>query len=1005
MTKHTLLSRSIRSILMAGVGSAFLASAPGFAQEAQDIEVSEVESTTTEQAAKEAKEEKAERIQVTGSRIRSDSFASEIPIDIISAEEATAQGITTLGELLRTSTVAAGSDQITSALSNGYVTNGGVGAETISMRGLGAGRTLILLNGRRAGPAGTRGAVSSFDMSALPVSAIERVEILKDGASSLYGSDAVAGVINFITKKGDEKTISVDVNQPFESGGERRRINFSIGESFDRGSVRVVGDYTVQKELQRGDRDFYACSERLYYNQDGSRADPIDPRTGKYNCNDTGYGLWLSNAGATNFPLFGDGNSSARGMYDYDGFMAANGYQAINDTWTQDGDLRGGSLNNYYFARYDKESDGLYHTQHPFTDKETMIPETKTAALFVQGDYMLTDDISAFGEFMYSSRSTETNGYRQFWTGDVGYLPASYHGAEGNTYIMPVALTDHYGNDVTVDYTRFVAGLEGTLGFWDWNVSYQNSHNKGEYKSKVIFRDSMLMAQQHLVDGTSCSGESTEFSGKTCVDVNWLDPMLLYGSPSDEVRNFLFGYDKGETTYKQQTLEGFISGDLFDLPAGTVGLAVGASYQTDKIDDQPGENSSNGNSWGLTSASRTVGDQNQRAIFGEVRVPILSDLPMVENLALTASGRWTDVSTYGSDTTFKVGLSWQINEMFTIRGSRGTSFRSPALYELYLAGQTGFSGQTADPCYDYGAEYEAGNVSEAVYANCQADGVPLDYDGTGTSSIEVRTSGGAETGLEAETSVAEGLGFVFTSPENTFAFSMDYYDIVISGQIASLSASNILGTCYRSQDFANEPLCNLFTRNDGTNGNYGIERVNAGYVNVATQTARGIDFNFTYKDEFSFGDVRLVWEHTNQIETKYQLFADSDPNNYVGEIGYPKHVGRLAATFSKEDWSVTWTMNYFDKTNDYEYYNDSNETTYRGEDVTFVAETPFTVYHTVSGNMTFEDFNVTLGIANLFDKEPAMVSPSAVRATGNAVLYSQYDNLGRRAFANITYTF
>ena len=168
--------------------------------------------------------EPVEKISIVGSRIRTDAFANDTPIDIISVEDAEQEGLKTLGELLRTSTAAAGSSQITAALTVGYVTDGGTGAETVGLRGLGANRTLILLNGRRAGPAGTRGAVSAFDLNSIPLSAIERVEILKDGASALYGSDAVAGVINIITKKGDDKTAA--------SNSEHGREGASLGSAF-----------------------------------------------------------------------------------------------------------------------------------------------------------------------------------------------------------------------------------------------------------------------------------------------------------------------------------------------------------------------------------------------------------------------------------------------------------------------------------------------------------------------------------------------------------------------------------------------------------------------------------------------------------------------------------------------------------------------------------------------------------------------------------------------------
>ncbi|BDF93947.1 TonB-dependent receptor [Pseudoalteromonas sp. KAN5] len=946
-----------------------------------------------------AKDKKVERIQVTGSRIRTDSFASEVPIDIISVEDATNQGIKTLGDLLRTSTAAAGSNQVTSALSVGYVTAGGKGTETASLRGLGASRTLVLLNGRRAGPAGTRGQVQAFDLNTIPLSTIERVEILKDGASSLYGSDAVAGVINIITKKGDDKSVTVDFSQPFESGGEEQRINFTFGEEYDEGSFRVTADYKITKELKRGQRDFLECSERLMSNLDGTSADPIDPRTGKAHCNETGFGLWVYDAGTSN--IKGSGPNLA---YDYDGFFGANGYENYNSTATQPGDLT--TPDGWYPVSYDKESDGWWDLDHPFRDNQTMRPETKVWSIFAQGDFNITDDINGYAEFIHSSRTTSTQDYRQFWIGDVGAQPAAaFDGFEGNAFLMPVALSDHYSSETNVDYTRAVIGFQGSFGFWDWDVSYQNSYNDGEYRNDIFLRDSLVMSQNHLAAGTSCNGEKTEFSNRSCVDIPWADPDFLAGNASPEVRDFIYGEDIGNTIYKQQTLDAYITGDIFELPAGAVGSAFGFSIQKDEIDDTPGENTIQGNSWGLTSAGRTAGSQISRSVYGEVRVPLVADVFLVEALDVTGSFRWTDVSTYGNDTTYKLGLNWGIVDGFSIRANRGTSFRSPALYELYLADQSGFNGQTAiDPCLNWVDEFAAGNITELTANNCQADGVPESYT-IGGSSATIYTSGGAGR-LSAETAVNETIGFVWTSPEDTFAASIDYYDIVISNEVTSLTGSQITGRCYESTDFANEPLCDLFTRRTGQDGDYGIDVVNSGYVNVASQTARGVDYNFTYQDDFDFGSLRLRLEHTMQIERTYKVFEDSEENNLVGELGEPKHVGNVSLTYSWEDYSLTWTSNYYDATNDYEYLNDSNVTSYRGEEVTVVRETPWVTYHALSGSVDFDSgLDLTVGVANLFDEEPPVVSDSGTLNVGNAALYSQYDRIGRRVFANITYHF
>jgi outer membrane receptor protein involved in Fe transport len=945
--------------------------------------------------------EPVEKISIVGSRIRTDAFANDTPIDIISVEDAEQEGLKTLGELLRTSTAAAGSSQITAALTVGYVTDGGTGAETVGLRGLGANRTLILLNGRRAGPAGTRGAVSAFDLNSIPLSAIERVEILKDGASALYGSDAVAGVINIITKKGDDKTITVDISQPFESGGEDKRINFSYGEEFAEGSFRVTADYRKTSELKRGDRDYFNCTERLQFLEDGSRSDPIDPRTGKPHCAETGYGIWVYDDTSD---AYGGGLNLA---YDYDGFFAANGFESINDA-----DVPLTTPEGWYPVSYgnDYASNGWWDQRHPYLAQETVVPETELMSIYATGDYNLTDNITMYGEIIASRRTTETQNYRQFWHGEAGALsPSSFPGFSQTpgteTNLLAVSLTDHYSSEIEVDYTRGVIGFTGDVGFWTWDLSYQHSISDGDYTQDIIFDDSMYMAQVNTYFGTTCTADQvTEFSQKSCVDIPWADPEFLYGNRTAEQEDFLFGIDKGNTEYTQQTLEGFVTGDLFTLPAGEVGAAFGFQVQRDEINDTPGYHTLNGNSWGLSSAGITKGDQLTKAVFAEIKAPLIEGVTGIEALDLTASARWTDVDTFGTDTTFKLGLNWQIVEGLSVRASRGTSFRAPALFELYLAEQTAFPTQLAvDPCLNYGAEYTAGNISDTVYENCLADGVPLDYDTPGSSALSV-TSGG-EGRLSAETSVAESIGVVWTSPEDTFAVSVDYFAIEISNEIDNLGGSSIVNRCYGSIDFANEPLCDLFTRRDGTDGDYGIDQINGGYVNIAYQEVRGVDYNFTYQDDFDWGSLRFRVEHTMQIEQYSLQFEDSPYNNFVGENGSPKHVGVARLTYSNDDFSLTWTANYFDSTNDYEYYaSETNTTTVNGNTVTFIDETPWTMYHTASGSFSYESLDVIVGVANVFDKEPPRISSSGFDL-GNAALYSQYDFIGRRVFANLRYNF
>ncbi|MDB5454290.1 MAG: TonB-dependent receptor, partial [Caulobacteraceae bacterium] len=233
---------------------------------------------------------------VTGTRIPKNEFNSANPIQVLTSERAQATGVADTVQFLQNSTVAAGSPQVNSVISTAFVTDGGPGAATVSLRGLGANRTLVLLNGRRAGPAGTRGSVSSFDLNVLPESAIDHIDILKDGASSIYGSDAIAGVVNIITKRNrNGGELTAFYSDPFDTGGEEMDFSASYGKTWDRLRFGVSADYYRQKELQNGERSYTQCAEQYIFNPGTlQRSDEIDPRTGKFHCNDVDDGhVWV----------------------------------------------------------------------------------------------------------------------------------------------------------------------------------------------------------------------------------------------------------------------------------------------------------------------------------------------------------------------------------------------------------------------------------------------------------------------------------------------------------------------------------------------------------------------------------------------------------------------------------------------------------------------------------------------------------------------------------------
>ncbi len=993
MTKNN--NSLIRRKPLALIIGALLAPQMAFAQEA-DL-------TTADEA-----EEVTEKITVTGSRIRSGGFDEARPVDIIDADMAIDQGLTSIGSLLQASTVAAGSPQVTAASSIAFNTNGGAGSQTLSLRGLGANRTLVLLNGRRAGPAGTRGGVSSFDFNTLPISTIQRVEILKDGASSVYGSDAVAGVVNIITKKDTGGQFDVFASQPTESGGEQYRFSGTYGKELDKGFFSLTADYQLDRELAKGNRDYFNCGERYIFDPaTGERADNIDPRTGKYHCNDLLWGhVWIYD--------YQDGGpndnvpSGAKAQYDYDGDLGQYipGFNPIpgnpNNMRTPPG---------WFPVNYDDASDAVSNADHPFQDSSSLIPETEKITLFGQAEYELNDHTQLYAEALLNRRTTESNGYRQYWS----YIynenffagnPLS-EGWRGSQWLSPTAITDHSDDKITVEYQRYVAGITGDIAGTDWyyDVSYQYSNSDGDYGGDIIYDDAI--SDQNFASG-SCAGTVTSVRGVDCVDIPWLDPQLLAGNVSQEVRDFMFGYEVGNTKYTQQTFEGFVSGPVFELPAGEVGAVFGASFQKDRIKDTPGEATLAQNTWGSSAAGITSGSDETKAVFTELNVPVISDVFLAQFIDLELSARYTDVKSSGDDTTFKIGVNWQIDDQFRIRASRGTSFRSPALFELYLADQTGFLGQRAvDPCVNWGNNLTDGSISQALADNCAADGIPADFTGGAISATTV--TGGGFGVLEPETSVAKTLGLVWTPEFANLSVSIDYFDFLIEGEVTQIGAANIVSRCYNSDFFPTDPICGQFDRDPVDNR---ITEIRDSFINVAEQSNRGYDIALNYNVDVGYGEVTFDMQHTFQKEARQGLFEDTviDTN---GEFGDPKHVANYNLRFDRNNWSVNWRVNYigavsnvdsyFQRTGDY-------TATVRGDEVDVVLGADSVMYHAFSFTYDFAEdgLKTTLGVSNAFNKKPPRVTTlnlGELNTEGNSAFYSQYDWYGRRIFLNATYQF
>ena len=498
-----------------------------------------------------------------------------------------------------------------------------------------------------------------------------------------------------------------------------------------------------------------------------------------------------------------------------------------------------------------------------------------------------------------------------------------------------------------------------------------------------------------------------------------------------------------------------------ELWAGTVGLALGATWRRDEIVDTPGAISLAGNVWQGGAAGITAGHSETKEAFGEINIPLLSDLPFIESLSFTGAARVTNVRAVraldgASDTrngnwTYKLQGNWDVTDWLTFRGTYGTSYRAPALFEQFLFDQVGSLDQRSlDPCIQWGNALDRGDISQTFANNCAADGVPRNHTGSGINGAVI--TGGGLGVLEAETSTAWTASAIFQPnfdflPDTEISVAVDYFNIEVNGQIAQFGARSVISGCYASDDFPNDPLCTLFARvgdlpdtdpywNDGDAEN--IAFVRDSFVNINSQKNSGIDVTTRIIHDFP-GDVQLSLQGQMTWQTKDEISVfDGFPEDLNGEAGEPKWVGDFNAQLTSGPWSFFYSLDVMSGTSDIRDYVEANIsptdvdgdgdaesvqevyetltqaeiddilcrdfTTYEDE-VCFNLNIPTMFYHNFSVSREIGDnIRVTAGITNLFDTRPprtSNVGGDGINQLGDGVLYSQYDLLGRRGFINL----
>ena len=764
----------LRGVVIA-LAASFLAAGPSFAQDADEEEPD---------GATEAPSD-VEEVVVTGSRLRRDTYTSVAPLQVITGQVSREVGLIDATDILQEST-ASGGQQIDLTFT-GFVLDNGPGATTIDLRGLGANRTLVLINGRRVSPAGVEGAPVAADISLVPSSLVQQYDLLLDGASSVYGSDAIAGVVNVIMRKDfDGLEFEAYSQVPDHSSGVENTLSMVWGKNFDRGFIGLGAEWQDGEAVALDDRPWTAGCERhaeidefgqvrtqdlsnenvLGMEWDGCRQGALARRVfiddglagSVYYTPGTSNGGWPEFSESSLFGFGVDGNGDGQ-----------------TDLTFRDYDLNGKTQNAHLFPEHEQQSVMAYG-EYTFAGEANFTP-------YFEALYARRENFIDFGSIQFFPAVPAGNPFNicnpaaaggvdcgLAWDtlmnnpNFVNQVLAAFGcdpsaggscdqtvGALGPLLTQPIVSVrdDRNTNTVEVDQLRFVGGFRADLPFmdfgsisdWSMDLAAVMSKSTGTSNRRGIRGDRVDLALGWFSStNTPCENDlGVELASDTapgCVPVNMFAPSLYpEGVVGDFAtaaeRDYLFDSRDFETEYEQTLISYYMSGNLFELPGGAVAAGIGFDHRTDEIKSIPDEVARDGLFFGFFSDGGAVGEKTTKEAFGEVELPLLANMPAAEQVTLNLSARWTDDEFYGSAWTNSYKLGWRPVESLLIRGTYGTSYRAPNLRELFLQDQTGFLSLN-DPCLipDAALDELTGEYVPAldtrephVLQNCLANGV------------------------------------------------------------------------------------------------------------------------------------------------------------------------------------------------------------------------------------------------------------------------------------------
>ncbi|WP_369967913.1 TonB-dependent receptor plug domain-containing protein [Stenotrophomonas rhizophila] len=905
-----------------------------------------------------------DRVEVTGSRIKRAEVEGQVPIQTLTRAEIERTGMNSIGEVLQqlTGSGSALNAKFNSSGNFGFPPDGsgvGAGSAQVDLRHLGAKRVLVLVDGIRwVNESSASGVGAATDLNTIPLAIVERIEVLEDGASSLYGSDAIAGVVNIITRREfDGGQVTLNYGEYSKGDGTQKGVDLAWGTSGDRYTLFLGASWTKQDPVYARDREqsrFPIPGTGLAFGSGGipqGRFAFVDPNTGAEQD-------IVPNTGVSN-PRY-DGSAGCSRTDDYHCFTSAD---------------------RFNFAEYNM-----------------VLTPSERKGIFGQFRFDITDNIQWYIKALGNRReSTNQAGPEPLFFGPDG---ATGNPLADNIVVSALNPYNPFGFDLVssgnmsligrrpveggarifeqeVNTQYFATGLVGQFETgsrsWFWDVNGMYSKNKAEqtnYGSYDIFKVNMALGDPAVCAATPGCVPLNIFGGAGSITpamLDWIQPVVR---------------DRSQNELSLFTAN--LSSDLFNLPAGPVSFATGYEYRKYEGRYDPDPLTVIGHYNGVPSLP-TSGSYDVNEAYLELSVPIFAKSAIGEKLDLSLAGRYSDYSTFGGEFTPKYGLRWQVTNDFVLRTSYAEGFRAPSIGELYGSAARADL-QLFDPCsIGLGGTAPRGNP-----ANCAALGVPSGFQ-QANSQISVTTGGNAE--LDPERSRSFSAGFVWSpwfgndaSWSERFDVEVTFYRHTIEGAIQAINAQTQLDLCVETLD---PVYCGGITR--ATTG--AVSSFNNRLTNLGSIKTDGwdVDLFWTFPQS-DIGQFKLGWQNT--FVGRYEALGAAGqrqpqkPGVEVADSSIPEWTSNATLSWALANWSASWTVRHI-----------SELTEDCGDAVAFpVCSNQLEGTNTLDAT-TFHDLQVgykvdwmkglqlSAGLNNVFDKDP----PICLSCSLNGYDASTYD--------------